>query len=206
MPSPAQILDGLTRVANDAVAVAIVWHGAIALLAAGLLAGWRPSRQVAAALLAAPVFSAGLVAWYYANPFNAAVLLMLAVGLGAATARLGNAPVGVGPPRTLALGVLMVSFGWIYPHFLDGGLSLRYLYAAPVGLVPCPTLAVTIGFALIWNGVGSPGVSTALGLAGAFYAVFGVFRLGVAIDLVLLVGAAALLTLALAQHEPECAS
>lgn len=35
----------------------------------------------------------------------------------------------------------MLAIGWIYPHFLDGP-AVDYLHAAPVGLVPCPTLAV----------------------------------------------------------------
>ena len=41
------------------------------------------------------------------------------------------------------------------------------LYASPVGLVPCPTLAVAIGFALLGNGLGPRVWSLTLGSARA---------------------------------------
>ncbi len=74
-------------------------------------------------------------------------------------------------------------------HFLNTTSFLPYLYAAPVGLVPCPTLSITIGAALILGGLESRGWSLVLAGMGIFYAVFGALRLGVTIDFTLLVGA-----------------
>ena len=45
-------------------------------------------------------------------------------------------------------------YGWIYPHFLGTISFLPYLFAAPLGLIPCATLVVVIVPALILNGLG----------------------------------------------------
>ena len=71
----------------------------------------------------------------------------------------------------------------------------RLLYAAPLGLIPCPTLSALVGVALVVNGLGSRAWSLILSGSGVLYGVIGWFRLGVTIDGVLLVGA---ITLALA--------
>jgi len=192
VPSATRIHEDLATIANDNAPLAIVWHVLFAIAALFLLAGWRPSRRSAAALLALPLVSVGVLAWAYDNPFNGTIFLGLALALLAATPRLGDTSIRRGPPWAIGLGVLMALFGWVYPHFLDAG-SPRYLYAAPTGLVPCPTLAIVIGLALIGDGIGTKRWSVLLGMAGIFYALFGTFRLGVEIDLLLLVGAASLI-------------
>jgi len=88
----------------------------------------------------------------------------------------------------------LIGFGWVYPHFLEVP-TLAYLVAAPVGVVPCPTLALVGGLALLFGGLQSRAVSGILGAASLFYALFGDLRLGVWMDLGLLVGAIALLVL-----------
>jgi len=193
VPSAARILESLTTTANKAVPLAIGWHVLFAIAGLFLLAGWKPSRRIAAALLTLPLISVGVLAWAFDNPFNGSVFLALALALLAASARLGEASIRRGPPWAIRLGVLMALFGWVYPHFLEAGSPLRYLYAAPTGLVPCPTLAIVIGLALIGDGIGTVRWSVPLGTAGIFYALFGTFGLGVGIDLLLLLGAAALI-------------
>ena len=108
-------------------------------------------------------------------------------------------PVSRGSAWTRGIGVAMIAFGWLYPHFLDGH-AIAYLYASPVGLVPCPTLAVAIGFALLGNGLGSRVWSLTLAALGLFYGLFGVLRLGVFLDIGLVGGAVALA--ASAFHSP----
>jgi hypothetical protein len=193
VPSATHIHDGLTTIANVAMPLAIGWHVLFALVGLALLAGWKPSRRMAAALLTLPIFSVGVLAWAFDNPFNGSVFVALALALLAAGARLGEASIRRGPPWATGLGVLMALFGWVYPHFLEAGSPLRYLYAAPTGLAPCPTLAIVIGLTLIGDGIGTVRWSVLLGTAGIFYALFGTFGLGVGIDLLLLVGAAALI-------------
>lgn len=192
VPSATHIHDGLTTIANVATPLAIGWHVLFAIGGLALFAGWKPSRPIAGALLILPLVSVGVLAWAFGNPFNGSFFLGLALALLAVGARLDEASIRKGPPWAIRLGVLMALFGWVYPHFLEAGSPLRYLYAAPTGLVPCPTLAIVIGLALIGDGIGTVRWSVLLGTAGIFYALFGTFGLGVKIDLLLLVGAAAL--------------
>jgi hypothetical protein len=51
MPTLREIYAGLHSIANDATGVAFAWHLAAAVAIVSLLAGFRPSRRVAAAIL-----------------------------------------------------------------------------------------------------------------------------------------------------------
>jgi hypothetical protein len=92
-------------------------------------------------------------------------------------------------------GIIMFLVGWVYPHFLDSSSFFPYLYSAPTGIIPCPTLSMVIGSALILNGLGSRIVSLMLGISGILFGITGVVQLGVSID-VMLLGSIVILTLA----------
>lgn len=195
MPTPAEILRTLAATSREMTVMAIGWHVVLAFVVIRILTGWRPSKRFGASVLALPLLSVSVLAWRYGNPFNGAVFagfaaLLLVLGLR-------RPPEQVEPPPSWAAipGSLLILFGWVYPHFLGAGSWLRYLYAAPAGLIPCPTLSFSIGFALLAKGFSSRGYSTVLGLLGLFYGVIGTFRLGVRIDLVLVFGSLALLAL-----------
>jgi len=57
-----------------------------------------------------------------------------------------------------------------------------------VGLIPCPTLSLLIGFLLLYNGFGSQAVTLTFVIAGLFYGIFGVLKLGVYLDIFLVFG------------------
>jgi len=202
MPTPNEILAGLTAIAQDWRLVAVVWH---ILVGAGLVAiilGWRPERRLAASLLALPLLSVSLFAWIAGNPFNGTVFLVFALLLFFLARKLPNEPVqNVGLWPTVA-GSMMIAFGWVYPHFLEVSGFLTYFYAAPTGLVPCPTLSVVIGFALLAGGFRYMRWSNTLAVLGLFYGAFGVFRLGVVLDTGLMLGAIALLLLSFRRVAP----
>jgi hypothetical protein len=196
MPSASSILQQLGAIANDGFAVAVGWHLVIAVAGASLLIGWRPRKRVAAALLALPVGSAATSAIISANPFNGIALGALFVALLTLAIRMEGAPIERVPSWALVLGLVMIAYAWVYPHFLDGRGVLAYLYGAPVGLVPCPTLSLVIGFGLVAGGFASRSWMITVAVAGAFYGLFGWLRLGVAIDVVLAAGAMALVACA----------
>jgi hypothetical protein len=204
MASAQMIIAHLTLASNRAVGVAIAWHVAIAVGIVALILGVRPSRRAAGVMLAAPIVSAAAVALGLGNPFNGTLLAALALALVWLALRLGPEPVASGPAPARTAGVLLVAFGCLYPHFLQNGTPLDYLYAAPTGVVPCPTLSLVIGFALLADGLGSRAWSVTLAVAGLFYGLVGVARLRVYLDIPLIGGAAALLILAIAQrgHAP----
>lgn len=68
-----------------------------------------------------------------------------------------------------------------------------YLYASPAGLIPCPTLSLLIGLALLFNGFGSQTLTVTFAVAGLFYGLFGFLRLSVTSDIILAIGSAILL-------------
>lgn len=108
-------------------------------------------------------------------------------------------PVEVGHWGSLAFGMLLVVFGLVYPHFLAANSLLEYAYAAPTGDIPCPTLCVLIGLAIVLNGLGSRLYSVVFGAGGLFYGLFAWLRLDATIDVTLAAGSLTLLGTALRQ-------
>ena len=192
MPDAQGILANLRLIANDRIATAVAWHAAVAICGLALALGWRPSRRLAGLLLSAPVASVGIVAFLHGNPFNGAMFGALAAALVGIASRFGADQMQAGATADKIIGAAMIAFAWLYPHFLEARPA-TYLYAAPMGLIPCPTLALVIGFALVSGGLASRAWSLTLAAAGLFYGFFGVFRLGVRLDLFLVAGALALL-------------
>ena len=197
MPTPAQILEGLAAIANGGTTSAILWHAILAGVVVAILAGWRPTRRLGALAVAVPLLSVAVLAMSAGNIFNAVVFFSFAALL--ALLALGLPLGGTAPAPTWArvVGGTLIAFGWVYPHFLEGASTLKYLYAAPVGLIPCPTLSALVGFTLVANGFSSRAFPLALGFLGLFYGAFGAFRLGVTVDIVLLTGSVVLMAFAL---------
>lgn len=196
MPSSAEILEGLQRIANGDIAFSAIWHGLVAAAVLGLDTGWRPTKRLAAVLLALPPASAALFAFLGGNPFNGGTLTALTLALLLLAGGLPDEPVAAGPGWSRALGIALIALAWCYPHFLEGRPWIAYLYAAPMGLIPCPTLALVAGFTLVAGGLGSRGWMLAVAAAAVFYGLFGAARLGVLLDVALLAGALGLALLA----------
>jgi len=193
MPTPEQILAELRTIANQGQSIAAVWHILVFMVLVGLVSGWRPSRRFIASTLVLPVLSVAVMASVHWSFFNGAVFTALAITLIVLGLRMPATAAGLAPPWALFLGIGMAVFGLVYPHFLQSGTLLGYIYSAPTGLLPCPTLAFAIGVALIVDGLGSRVWALLLAVTGLFYGAFGVVRLGVLLDLGLIIGAAGLL-------------
>lgn len=203
MPTPEQILAGLQRIANQALPLAVGWHVLALAAAFGVAAGWRPSRRTVGVALALPFVSVAVMACADGNPVNGALFTVLALALGILGQRLPATATSRPPAWALVAGLGMIAFGLFYPHFLVGGSWARYLYAAPTGLVPCPTLSVAIGVALVADGLGSRAFMLVLACAGLFYGVIGAVWLGVAVDAGLIVGATGLGARSLMRRPPR---
>jgi hypothetical protein len=140
-----------------------------------------------------PIASVAAFALIYGNYFNGAVFVLLAVTLGALAARAPRARIPAPDGWTAGLGAAMFTFAWLYPHFLVGVSPAVYAFGAPMGLLPCPTLSLVIGLALLTGGPGGRAFTFVTAAAGLFYALFGALRLGVWLDVGLLIGAVGLL-------------
>src|SRR5687767_14078933 len=119
MPSSSEILDGLTAVATEWRFVAIGWHGALALFCASVIMRRRPSKRLAGFLLLSPLLSVSALAWASGNPFNGTTFAVLSMSLAAVAWRLPAERVRIEKWSSVALGAVLVVFGWVYPHFVE---------------------------------------------------------------------------------------
>ena len=193
MPASSAILDSLTVVANDWRALAIGWH--VYFLAALLLwdfTGRRLTTRSAMCLLIAPVASVSAVASIAMNPFNGTAFAIIAVALVVVAVRLPQVNIQIASTPRLATGLVLFALGTVYPHFVIVDHWLAYTFAAPLGLLPCPTLLSVIGVTLMLRRFESTGWSIILTTAGGFYGVVGVFVLDVMLDSALIVAATVL--------------
>jgi hypothetical protein len=191
MPTSAELLASLATIANAASGVAVAWHAVVAAALVAVARGWRPTQRMARALLAAPLASVAVTAFVFGNRFNGIVFATASTAL-VALAWIGpDAPVRRGRSWRFWAGVASLAFGWVYPHFLEGHPA-AYLIAAPLGVIPCPTLAATIGAALLGDGLGARPWMVTLAVLGVLYGAFGALRLGVVLDVALVLGALAL--------------
>lgn len=201
MPPKEEILAGLYQMSNEYWLFATLWHALFFILFMLLLLKQKPSNRLMAIMSSFPLFSVSLFAWISGNPFNGILLLVFGGLLLVEGFKLDRNPITVRNPWFSIPGIMVLIFGLLYPHFLETQSYLTYVYAAPLGIIPCPTLSTVIGLAIIFNGYQSFRWSLWLVLIGLFYGFVGVFRLGVAIDLILLVGTMVLMLEALIERK-----
>jgi len=183
------ILAGLEVITNRWTPLAIGWHVYVALLGLGAWSGLRPTRSTAGLLITLPLLSVSALAGVSGNPFNAVMFALLWLALLLLIRQHGSTVATIAAPPYLAVGLTMVGFGWAYPHFLALPATAAYLYAAPLGLIPCPTLAMVTGAALVVDLFGSRNAGWILVVANLFYGMVGLVQLRVSIDAWLLLGA-----------------
>jgi len=193
MPTPEEILHGLAIATNKFMFLSIFWHIAVIIFLLLLIAGKRPSNKVVALGLIALLLSVAFVAMMVYNPFNAIMFLVATILFIFITWKLPKAEVLVKLDFISIIGLALIAFGFVYPHFLENAGFLKYLYASPLGLIPCPSLSVFIGITLLFHGFHSKKWMLSAVLLGLFYGIFGILRLKVYLDVGLIAGALLLL-------------
>ena len=206
MPSSETILAGMTTIANEWRTLAIAWHVLLGSLLLAVAVGWRPATRHVEYLLAVALLSVGILAGAAGNPFNCTMFVSLASLLFFVARRAGDEPVRCTALPLRLPGALLLAFGWSYPHFVKVVHWIEYAYAAPLGIVPCPTLLALIGFTLIFGLFRSPRWGVPLAATGLLYGLIGVFRLEVVLDYGLIAGGTLLAivvarSFALGRHE-----
>jgi hypothetical protein len=187
VPPTSVLLSDLASTAGTWRPLAIAWHVAAAILMLAVLAGWRPSARRLAGLLVLPIASVSAVAWASGKPFNGATFAVLTIALVIALRGVWPRSVHFADRVPLVAGVVLTAFGWLYPHFVEGP-SFSYAYAAPLGVLPCPTLSAVAGVTLVCGLFSSVRWALTIALGAVCYGAFGAVRLGVTVDLVLLAG------------------
>ncbi len=189
----AEILHGLETIANQNIWIATAWHILLYGLIIALIAKWEPSNRLLGLLLCIPLLSVAILAFVHGNPFNGTMFSIITLLVLFFIIRGSSGQIEASNTIFLIIGIAMVAYGLVYPHFLETNTIFKYLYAAPTGLVPCSTLSVLIGFILIYNGFGVSSVNLVFIIAGLFYGLFGAFKLGVTLDAGLIIGSLTLL-------------
>jgi hypothetical protein len=157
-----------------------------------LLTGKRPSMRYTAIFLVLPFISVGVMALLSGNPFNAIIFFALSLILILYGLKLPAEKIEIKLNFFGIIGIAMIIFAWIYPHFLEGDSYLKYLYASPTGLIPCPTLSLVIGFSLLFQGFGLRRWILVLTIMGLYYGLTGLIKLNVYLDAGLVLGASVL--------------
>jgi hypothetical protein len=208
MPPPADVLANLTAIANGALTAAALWHVIVFAWLIALATGWRPSTRVSATMLVGLAASVSVVSFAFGNPFNGTSFALLVGVLSRVTRNIGRDPLAMATSWPPAVGGLLVVYGLVYPHFLEEAPLVLYGIAAPVGLIPCPTLAVMAGLTLVAKDAFSRSWGATVAGFGLFYALFGMIRLRVFLDAGLVIGtlALALLVVTTPRRIPRSAS
>ena len=193
MPKTEEIISGLRTIVNDYSTFAIIWHAVFYLLLAALIAKWQPSNKILGVLICLPLLSVAVFAWLSGNPFNGILFTIMAILIIIFGFKASNQPITISQVPFMVVGIFMIVFGLFYPHFISADSFLKYLYASPVGLIPCPTLSIIIGFLLLYNGFGSQSITLTFIIFGLFYGIFGVLKLAVYLDVFLVFGTIALI-------------
>jgi hypothetical protein len=193
MPTSAELLHQLTTIADAHPIIAIAWHIAMLVAVVWFLLD-PPSTERATLLVIAPVVSVFLASTGHESWFNSTSFGLLAIALLASRGHLAPRWRTDVPAWSTASGAALILFGSWYPHFTQGPWYQAFL-SSPVGLLPCPTLAVVAGFTLLAGGFGSRAIPGVLAVWTTFYGVVGASHLGVTLDLGLLVATAGLVGL-----------
>jgi len=182
------ILAAAAAIATEWRWLAIVWHALLALALVAILSCRVRDGRAIAMTAALPFTTVAALAWWSGNPFNGTVFTVISITLVTIAARLPASPIPTGARSAVWAGACCCALAWSYPHFLSGTWT-QYLYAAPFGLLPCPTLAFCVGVSLILQSFGSARWTIVVVTAALTYGVIGVFALGVALDWALIAGA-----------------
>jgi len=193
MPKTEEILNALQTITTSYSTFAITWHVVFYILLAALIARWQPSNKILGVLICLPLLSVAAFAWLSGNPFNGLLFSIMAILIVIFGFKASDQPINISQVPFMVLGIIMIIFGLVYPHFISADSFLKYLYASPVGLIPCPTLSIIIGFLLLYNGFGSHSITLTFIIFGLFYGIFGVLKLAVYLDIFLVLGTIALI-------------
>jgi hypothetical protein len=189
--STETILEYLRTVSNRNL-----WHNGlmhVAILIAILVvfvSKNRRARRIAGDGVLFALFSSVIVVGVLnGNPFHVATMLPLALGSLRELLR-GRSDYDFRRSAVpTALGALSIAIGFCYPDFVEASPIARAALA-PVGIVPCPTLLVGLGFLALTPAREGRALRWAAAAIGLFYGATGVFALKVNLDAALLAIAA----------------
>ncbi len=177
-------LNYLTMVANNNLSVNLMLHAAFILVGVVFFTVKNPLRShIVNAFLAVVSGSVFLHAVVFKNPFIGLLFLIVTSILVFELFRRKNIFEFTGSRVIDITAVLLLVFGFAYPHFMNISLA-EYLLYAPVGIVPCPTLITILGFYLLNTRPGKGSYWT-ITIISTIFSLIGIIMFKVYIDIVL---------------------
>jgi hypothetical protein len=182
------ILSSLQFLANEYVDLSIAWHVLVVFVLVLAIYNKKLSGKLSYGICGFLFLSVSLMAAVVINPFNFVIFLALAFVFLRKSVFQSHSELYLRRQTfNEASAYILILSGLVYPHFLSGNVLL-YLIAAPIGIIPCPTLLVTSGFMLLFS-ITHTKLHYVLIAVNVFYGVIGVFFLGVALDVMLILSA-----------------
>lgn len=182
MPSPRQILEQLTRLATEGRTLGLLWHVVVLAALAFVVARKWEGRASLAVATVFPMFTASLVAFATGNWVNGLVLDLGALTMIVISRKFAGTLIEIGRPIPFTIGVATLLYALFYTHFTPIR-SWTDVWMTPIGVLPCPTMALVIGLGLMAGGFRSRAWSLTAAVLGLGYSLFGVFVLKVQWDL-----------------------
>jgi hypothetical protein len=187
MPTANEILLSLKFLANKYDELSIAWHVIIVFVLATAHYNKRLKTRLYLGICGLLFLSVSALAATINNFFNLIAFLGLAFAFLRESVFTNSYRYSTQQAASRSLAYFLVLAGLIYPHFLGSNI-FRYFIAAPVGIIPCPTLLVISGMTLLF-GMPNKKLNYLLITANLFYGIIGVFFLGVTLDVILLLTA-----------------
>ena len=181
------ILNYLTMVSNENLALNFSMH-IVTLLAVAMMYFIKTSK-VKGILFYGSILtlylSVAINAFVFGNPFH--LVTFGALGIFTLVALLRGKGDELNPvkgPNTI-IALLFIIIGFWYPEFVKAS-ALNLFMLSPLGIVPCPTMLVSLGLmTLCYPKVNMPLYIAAI-VSAVIYGVIGTFKFGVYLDITLL--------------------
>jgi len=182
-----KILEYLTMVSNKNISTNLIMHIVVitALTAIFTVKNENIKKALVNSTLLLLYLSVSINAFLYGNPFHLisfSILLVITTFVLLFTQNDINIPA---MNINTLISMIFIGFGLWYPEFVNAS-DLQLLLLSPVGIVPCPTLLVTIGLLnLSFPGINKIQYFVTLAV-GMLFGIIGFFILKVNLDILLL--------------------
>lgn len=178
-------LNYLNMVANNNLSVNLMMHILFILAGIGLVTIKNPLKsQLVNLFLVILSGSVFLHAAIFGNPFIGLLFLIMTLIMVFELIRRKNNFQFTESRLINITAVLLLVFGFVYPHFVNTSLA-EYILYAPVGIVPCPTLITILGFYLLNTNPNKVSYWT-ITVISTIFSLIGIIMFKVYIDIVLL--------------------
>ena len=186
--TPEQITATLMKATREMSALAVINHALLlVVLAAGLV--FKKARNILfASYLSYISLSALVVSIVFMIVPNIIIFAMfLLMILWAYRQKRLNFEIKSTADIRLLFAAIGILFGFWYLHWVESPVALNAFVFSPLGIVNCPTMAMTCGFLCLVRKPRSVLLESVVAIVTLYFGFFGLFRLGAYVDVALVI-------------------